>query len=352
MSAVPPPPGHRLRHPRHPGSAPCGPRSEDRALCAAGADGGRVGRGPPRLGRPPRCDGPPVRVPRLPGRTHRRGPAPGSGSDLAHVYRSGPWIGGMRGTRPSIASSGSASAHHLAAPLTFLSLRHSWATAAESWGLNDAQIQRVLRHTSTRTQWACRHADSQTLREIAAAHHVLIALPRRRPMMPADAVPIPGFTDHRIDRRGVVWTHAVGGGRFSATWRPLATRRHGACVSVTMQYHGRCYTRASPAWSGSRSRRSLPAARCGSAPRRREKNTAAPSSQRPTSPSCAASAPPIPAGGRSRPSPPEAASVDRMSSTSLPAGPGGMLKPPAHQIPANAGSRTALPSPNPIRPTP
>ena len=52
--------------------------------------------------------------------------------------------------------------------LTLLSLRHSWATHAESaWGLTEAQIQRVLRHTNPRTQRGYRHADMNNLRKLS-----------------------------------------------------------------------------------------------------------------------------------------------------------------------------------------
>jgi integrase len=48
---------------------------------------------------------------------------------------------------------------------TFLSLRHSWATHAESlWGLTEAQIQRVLRHTTPMTQRHYRHNDAANMR--------------------------------------------------------------------------------------------------------------------------------------------------------------------------------------------
>lgn len=47
---------------------------------------------------------------------------------------------------------------------TFLSLRHSFATHAEHWGLSPAMIQRILRHTSVRTQIGYRHADAANLR--------------------------------------------------------------------------------------------------------------------------------------------------------------------------------------------
>lgn len=50
---------------------------------------------------------------------------------------------------------------------TWRSLRHSWATHAESrWGLGEAAIQRVLRHTRPLTQRRYRHADAANLRAI------------------------------------------------------------------------------------------------------------------------------------------------------------------------------------------
>jgi integrase len=52
--------------------------------------------------------------------------------------------------------------------LTLLAFRHSWATHAESlWGLSETQIQRVLRHTTVKTQQHYRHADRANLRLIA-----------------------------------------------------------------------------------------------------------------------------------------------------------------------------------------
>ncbi len=49
--------------------------------------------------------------------------------------------------------------------MTFLSLRHSWATHAEYWGLGPNMTQRVLRHTSSATQNHYRHADIDNLRD-------------------------------------------------------------------------------------------------------------------------------------------------------------------------------------------
>jgi integrase len=83
-------------------------------------------------------------------------------------YRTGPWLGGSRGGKPLDRLKRLGKRAGLAAPLTFQSLRHSWATHAEFWGLSDAQIQRVMRHTNTRTQWRYRHADKDNLREIVS----------------------------------------------------------------------------------------------------------------------------------------------------------------------------------------
>jgi integrase len=79
------------------------------------------------------------------------------------VTRVGPWTGGAVGHQPR---------HQLQAAgeragvqgLTFLSLRHTFATLAEGWGLSPAQIQRVLRHTSLSTQRHYRHADLDQMR--------------------------------------------------------------------------------------------------------------------------------------------------------------------------------------------
>lgn len=47
----------------------------------------------------------------------------------------------------------------------FLSLRHSYATHAEaSWGLSELQLQRLLRHSESKTQLAYRHSEIEGLR--------------------------------------------------------------------------------------------------------------------------------------------------------------------------------------------
>jgi integrase len=52
--------------------------------------------------------------------------------------------------------------------LTFQALRHGWATHAEYFGYGPALIQRVLRHTSMRTQKGYRHADLPNIIERTA----------------------------------------------------------------------------------------------------------------------------------------------------------------------------------------
>lgn len=104
-----------------------------------------------------------------PGVIRSGGPADGdTPQDVAwlfpNCYGTGPWTGGSPGFKPLDRLKALGRRAGLKAPLTFQSLRHSWATHAETWGLNDAQIQRVLRHTNLRTQWHYRHADLANLR--------------------------------------------------------------------------------------------------------------------------------------------------------------------------------------------
>lgn len=77
--------------------------------------------------------------------------------------RDAPWTGGSPGYKPldRLKRLGERAGVD---GFTFQSLRHSWATHAEFWGLSDAMIQRVLRHTNTRTQWHYRHADAENMR--------------------------------------------------------------------------------------------------------------------------------------------------------------------------------------------
>jgi integrase len=64
--------------------------------------------------------------------------------------RRGPWVGGNPQTRAAGVLRAAASRAGVEG-MTFQSLRRSWAVHAEAWGLGGALIQRVLRHTSSRT---------------------------------------------------------------------------------------------------------------------------------------------------------------------------------------------------------
>jgi integrase len=72
--------------------------------------------------------------------------------------RVGPWTGGPPGHKPLERLKAEASIAGVVG-FTFQSLRHSWATHAEYFGLGDTMIQRQLRHTTRRTQLVYRHAD-------------------------------------------------------------------------------------------------------------------------------------------------------------------------------------------------
>jgi integrase len=73
------------------------------------------------------------------------------------------WSGGRQGHKAVDAMKAAGSRAGVEG-FTFHSLRHSYATHAESaWGLSPATIQRVLRHTSLSTQTHYRHADAENL---------------------------------------------------------------------------------------------------------------------------------------------------------------------------------------------
>lgn len=77
------------------------------------------------------------------------------------------WHGGGPGRRPIDALRAAAAEAEVAGDVTWHILRHSWATHAETlWGLSDAQIQRVLRHTKSSTSARYRHADVANLAKL------------------------------------------------------------------------------------------------------------------------------------------------------------------------------------------
>jgi integrase len=79
------------------------------------------------------------------------------------VSRKGPWTGGPLGHRPldQLHAVGERAGVQ---GLTFLSLRHSFATLAPAWGLSADMVKRVLRHTSTATQRYYQHDDLDGMR--------------------------------------------------------------------------------------------------------------------------------------------------------------------------------------------
>lgn len=94
-------------------------------------------------------------------------PPPASTCDPGWVFpntlRTGPWTGGSPAHQP-LSRLKAAGKRAGVEGFTFQSLRHSFATHAEFWGLSDAMIQRILRHTTTRTQWYYRHPDLDNMR--------------------------------------------------------------------------------------------------------------------------------------------------------------------------------------------
>jgi integrase len=83
------------------------------------------------------------------------------------VSRRCAWVNGPMGYRPldQIKAAGERAGVR---GFTFQSLRHSFATHAESWGISPAMLQRVLRHTSLGTQKHYRHADLENMRAAVA----------------------------------------------------------------------------------------------------------------------------------------------------------------------------------------
>jgi integrase len=103
--------------------------------------------------------------------------APRCGSDWLFPTRDRrrPWTGGNPGTKPLDRLKQAASAAGVEG-FTWQSLRHSWATHAETvWGLSEGTIRRVLRHTTDLTQHHYRHADAANL--VAATRGVSYATP-------------------------------------------------------------------------------------------------------------------------------------------------------------------------------
>jgi integrase len=94
-------------------------------------------------------------------------PRSGSAWLFPCIRRRAPWLEGPVGAKAldELKALGLRAGVH---GLTFQSLRHTFASLAEGWGLGELALQRILRHTSPRTQRTYRHELPDVLREAAA----------------------------------------------------------------------------------------------------------------------------------------------------------------------------------------
>ena len=82
-----------------------------------------------------------------------------------NAYRTNWWSGGSPGHR-AIDALKRLGQRAGVDGFTFLSLRHSWASHAESaWGFSEGVIKRQMRHTTTKTQKLYRHNDPANMRQ-------------------------------------------------------------------------------------------------------------------------------------------------------------------------------------------
>lgn len=81
-----------------------------------------------------------------------------------HSGLSGPWLSGTIASRAlgQVRRLGEAAG---VPGLTLLAFRHTFATAAEAWGLGELAVQRLLGHSRPQTQRGYRHADPEQFRE-------------------------------------------------------------------------------------------------------------------------------------------------------------------------------------------
>lgn len=86
------------------------------------------------------------------------------------VRRKSPWLGGPYGER-AIDELKALGLRAGVDGLTFQSLRHTFASLSESWGIGELMLQRLLRHTSVRTQRGYRHPLPDSLREAGDKVH-------------------------------------------------------------------------------------------------------------------------------------------------------------------------------------
>jgi integrase len=99
--------------------------------------------------------------------THRLDAPPGVQYECDYAFpnvgRTNAWLGGSPGEKP-VHRLKIVAARAGVEGVTFQSLRHSWATHSEYWGLSELMVKRVLRHASTKTQQGYRHPDPDNMR--------------------------------------------------------------------------------------------------------------------------------------------------------------------------------------------
>jgi integrase len=86
------------------------------------------------------------------------------------VRKVGPWLEGSKGYKAldQLKALGERAG---VKGLTFQSFRHSFASLSEGWGIGELALQRVLRHTSLRTQRDYRHELPEVLKDVASKVH-------------------------------------------------------------------------------------------------------------------------------------------------------------------------------------
>jgi integrase len=84
--------------------------------------------------------------------------------------RQGPWLEGPPGLK-AIDQIKALGLRAGVQGLTIASFRHTFASLSESWGIGETMLQRILRHSSIKTQRSYRHPLAEGLREAGAKVH-------------------------------------------------------------------------------------------------------------------------------------------------------------------------------------
>ncbi len=177
--------------------------------------------------------------------------------------REGPWVAGALGKRPIDALRRLGEMAGIEG-LTFQSFRHSFATAAEGFGLSVPQIQRCMRHTGPATQNWYRHADLDAMRASVAGIDFRPTVPEfftaiaDVPLVPVEVLravdqvdpafappgsiewrPIPGFPRFRMSSSRVIETDSHPAGKGApGPWRRVKEHCKGGSPTVNLRRDG------------------------------------------------------------------------------------------------------------------